>query len=113
MICIFSWTQFAQNISQAVNLTPGHGPAFQTGDFAGHSSSNFSITRLLDTGVLSGATGARISTVSQHMYEGDGATGTISTLLDKSLVRSKLAPFKSDIAYANSKGLRYILVSVP
>ncbi|CAO3659552.1 unnamed protein product [Umbelopsis vinacea] len=104
-----SWTQFAQNISQAVNLTPGHGPAFQTGDFAGHSSSNFSITRLLNTGILSGATGTRISTVSQHMYEGDGATGTISTLLDKSLVRSKLATFKSDIAYANSKGLRYIL----
>lgn len=105
------WTEFAKNISQAVKLTPGKGPAFQAGDFAGHSVSNFSITRLLDTDILSGDTGARINTVSQHMYMGDGATGTVSTLLNKSLSRSKLASFKSDIAYANSKGLRYILVS--
>ncbi|CAO3674026.1 unnamed protein product [Umbelopsis ramanniana] len=103
------WTEFAKNISQAVKLTPGKGPAFQAGDFAGHSASNFSITRLLNTDILSGDTGARINTVSQHMYMGDGATGTVSTLLNKSLSRSKLATFKSDIAYANSKGLRYIL----
>ncbi|KAJ2955044.1 hypothetical protein NQZ79_g8886 [Umbelopsis isabellina] len=103
------WTEFAQNISQAVNLVPGKGPHFQAGDFAGHSASNFSITRLLQTDIVSGDTGARINTVAQHNYMGDGATGTVSTLLDKSLVRSSLAKFKSDVAYANSKGYTYIL----
>lgn len=94
-----------------MNLVPGQGPHFQAGDFAGHSATNFSITRLLQTDIVSGDTGARINTVAQHNYMGNGATGTISTLLDKSLVRSSLANFKSDIAYANSKGYTYILVS--
>ncbi|KAJ2962296.1 hypothetical protein NQZ79_g2524 [Umbelopsis isabellina] len=87
----------------------GQRPMFSSRDYGGYST-NWTLTDLLKTDIVSGASGTRINTVAQHNYMGDGATGTIQMLLDKPFVRSKLGIFKPDIVYANSKGYNHILV---
>lgn len=82
---------------------------FSSRDYGGYST-NWTLTDLLKTDIVSGASGTRINTVAQHNYMGDGATGTIQMLLDKPFVRSKLGIFKPEIVYANSKGYNHILV---
>jgi hypothetical protein len=62
--------------------------------------------------MLSGALAAKTNTVTQHMYLGSGATGTVDMLLDKSISRGKLGALRADIEAANAKSMNYLLVGL-
>lgn len=111
---VSDWTKFANNVTATANLSASGATKFWGCAFAGssHSTTGFSPQAAFNSGLLTSAPGALISTISQHRYSGSFCSGTgalLQDLMDKGNVRSNLSSFSADVAAVRAKGLDYIL----
>ncbi|KAF8316382.1 hypothetical protein DL93DRAFT_2056457 [Clavulina sp. PMI_390] len=111
---VTQWETFASDIISTLGLTAGVAPWILAGSFAEstHSSTGFSPQGLIAKGVLSSSVGSHINTFSQHHYSGSfcsGSGGLLSSLMDKTSIRSNISQFDADISAATAQGLTYVL----
>ncbi|KIJ24121.1 glycoside hydrolase family 79 protein, partial [Sphaerobolus stellatus SS14] len=107
----YSISQYvSESIISATGLKTGVRP-FILGLSFGHSDhgvGEFSPQQAFADGYLTTNAGKFVTIISQHNYEGGCCTALVSNLLSKSLTRSNLTAFTSDIQAVKAKGLKYI-----